>query len=470
MAIQVILYKIRKDKNSTARPTGAGKSYMVELKDQCSVTDPELIFDLGPTDCPSGYNYLTIPIFENRCYWIENWQYFRGFWQAKCHVDALASWREEIGNSTQYITRSSAEYNGDVVDNLYPATSTIISRQNEITTGFIGSLSSGFFVVGCISKYPNSFGAMTYYLMSVSNVKRLGALLLSDVNYLDISADEISGNLTKVLFNPFQYIRSCIYFPFPATEITAHLPLVSEMSVGWWNLNIPAWVIGTDQNSTTITGSVSVPKHPQSEQRGIYCNLSPFSTYEIIFQPYGTLPIDSTKLQGVNTLTLSNTIDLYTGDSIIRVAGEDGHIILERSSMVGVTVPLANISMNIPSNIGGVISAAAGGVLGGIQNFLSGGDAANGIVSGINSSMAQVETKGSISTTAVYDMKSYLVSRFFKIVDDDITRHGRPLMEQRMVSTLPGYLICDSPHIECHATASEISEIESALSAGFYWE
>lgn len=467
MAIKVVFYRFSKRENSTATP-GTGVEFQCELKEPCSALNPTIKLSLG-TENPTRYNYGFIPAFD-RYYFVTNWTYSGGFWFADFNVDVLSSWKDEIGNSTLYVTRASAEYNGDIVDNLYPATGTIISRQNEITTGFTGSLSGGFFVIGCISKYPNSFGAMTYYLMSVSNVKRLGTLLLSDVNYLNISEDEISGNLTKVLFNPFQYIQSCIYFPFPSAEITAHLPLVSNISIGWWSLDIPAWIIGTEQNSATITGSVSVPKHPQAEQRGIYCNLSPFSVYEIIFQPYGTLPLDSTKLQGVNTLTLSNTIDLYTGDSIIRVAGEDGHIILERSSMVGVSVPLANISMQIPSNVGGLVSAAAGGILGGIQNFLSGGDVANGIVSGINSSTAQVETKGTISATAVYKMKSYLVSRFFKIVDDDISHRGRPLCEDKQLSTIPGYIMVADADISIPGTAEENTRIKGYLESGFFYE
>lgn len=467
MAITVVFYKFSKRENSTATP-GTGREFQCELKEPCSALSPTIKLSLG-TENPTAYNYGFIPAF-NRYYFVKNWTYSGGFWFADFNVDVLSSWKEEIGNSTLYVTRSSAEYNGDIIDNLYPATSTIISRQNEITTGFTGSLSEGFFVIGCISKYPNSFGAMTYYLMSVANVKKLGTLLLSDVNYLDISEDEISGNLTKVLFNPFQYIQSCIYFPFSSAEIAAHLPLVSTISVGWWNMDIPAFIIGTEQNSATITGTVTVPKHPQAEQRGIYCNLSPFSTYEIIFQPYGTLPMDSTKLQGVNTLTLTNTIDLYTGDSIIRVAGEDGHIILERSSIVGVTVPLANISMKIPSNVGGLVSAAAGGILGGIQNFLSGSDVANGIVSGINSSTAQVETKGTISATAVYNMKSYLVSRFFKIVDDDILHRGRPLCEDKKLSTIPGYIMVADADISIPGTEEENTRIKGYLESGFFYE
>lgn len=467
MAITVVFYRFSKRVNSTAIPE-TGREFRCELKEPCSALKPTIKLNLG-TENPTAYNYGFIPDFS-RYYFITNWIYSGGFWFADFDVDVLASWRDEIGNSTLYVTRSSAEYNGDIIDNLYPATSTIISRQNEITTGFSGSLSSGFFVVGCISKYPNSFGAMTYYLMSVSNVKKLGQLLLSDVNYLDVSQDEISGNLTKVLFNPFQYIQRCTYFPFSSAEITAHLPLVSSISVGWWSLDVPAWIIGTEQNSTNITGSVSVPKHPQSEQRGIYCNLSPFSVYELVFQPYGTIPLDTTKLQGVNTLSLKNTIDLYTGDSIIRVTGEDGHIILERSSMIGVSVPLANISMDIPSNVGGLISTAVGGIWGGIQNFLSGGDVGNGIVSGINSSMAQVETKGTTSATAVYSMKSYLVSRFFKIVDDDIFHRGRPLCEDKQLSTIPGYIMVADADISIPGTEEENTRIKGYLESGFFYE
>lgn len=467
MAISISFYTFAKRENSTAIPN-SGRIFTCELIEPCSVLSPKIKLNIG-VENPSAYNYAQIPAF-GRYYWVDDWTYNGGFWFADLSVDVLASWRDAIGNSALYVTRSSAEYNGDIVDDLYPATSKIISRQLEITTGFTDSLTDGFFVVGCICKYPNSFGAMTYYIMSASNVKSLGSLLLSDVNYLDISEDEISGNLTKVLFNPFQYIQSCRYFPFPATEIIAHLPLVSSIAVGWWNLNIPAWIIGTDANSVTITGNVDIPKHPQAAQRGNYCNMSPYSQYEIMMQPYGVIPLDTVKLHGIEAVSLTNTIDLYTGDSVLRVAGGDGHIIMERSTTIAVDVPLANIAMQIPSNTGGVVSAVAGGIWGGVKNFLTGGDVGNGIVSGINSSMAQVETKGVISCTAVFDMKSYLIARFFEIVEDDILHRGRPLCADRLLSTIPGYILVADADITIPGTADENTQIKRYLEAGFFYE
>lgn len=86
------------------------------------------------------------------------------------------------------------------------------------------------------------------------------------------------------------------------------------------------------------------------------------------------------------------------------------------------------------------------------------------------SANTSTSTKGTQGGIMTFNQPLRVVSQFFEVAEEDNTRRGRPLMQRRQVSTLPGYMICDRPHIECHATASEISEIEAAMSTGFFWE
>ena len=159
------------------------------------------------------FNYCYLPTFS-RYYWVKNWTYSYGLWNASLTVDTLASYRDQIGNSTEYVTRSSAQYDGTISDGLYPASAKVQSVTTAFQGGLAETISGGFFVIGFIAKAANSIGAITYAVMTPTNAKKLSAKLLTDVSYLSIDNTEISDSLTKVLSNPYQYIVICNYFQF----------------------------------------------------------------------------------------------------------------------------------------------------------------------------------------------------------------------------------------------------------------
>lgn len=491
MAIQVILYQIRKDKNSTARPTGTGNPYTVELKDQCSVTDPVLLFNFGQTEYPSGFNYLCIPVFENRCYWIENWQYYRGLWQATCHVDVLASWRADIGNSEQYVIRAAADFDGNVVDNLYPTVSkykTVQTAANgDVVDGkvFHDNLQAGGYIIGVISRGTTGFGSVAYYVLDNAAFTSLRRQLLNNTEYLDISTEEISENLSKALFNPLQYIVSCRWYPFTIPVQTAFA--TSTIYIGWWALDIdsPAYVVSDGYDRASFNLSFQLPTHPQQE-RGSYTNTSPYTKRTLYFPPFGDIDIPTSFFVDSLALNITVTVDLYSGIGYLYIYGQ-GKQVETRQAEVCVDIPLAQIAANPISSLGEIVGAGTSffnGIISGLANWMAkadagvgGGtipealnDAATGVADAITADRTKVSMIGKAGTLSVYEKAPFMLSVFVYIADDDPEHRGRPLMQRRQVSKLPGYQICDRPHIECHATASEIAEIEAAMSTGFFWE
>lgn len=243
--MQATFYQFAKRTNSTKRPSG-GQGFGIDLKAPCNIIDPEI--KIATQSDPTGFNYCFLPAFS-RYYWVKNWTYSDGLWNASLTVDTLASYRDQIGSATEYVVRSSAKYDGTISDGLYPATAKVQSVTTSFQGGFAETISGGFFIIGFIAKAANSIGAITYVVMTPGNAKKLSAKLLTDVSYLSIDNSEISDNLTKVLFNPYQYIVSCNYFPFDIAELTAHLPLVAKIDVGWWSVDVPGWILGEDNNN-----------------------------------------------------------------------------------------------------------------------------------------------------------------------------------------------------------------------------
>lgn len=466
--MKATFYVFPKRTNSTKRPS-SGTDYNIEVKAPCNIINPEI--KIASNANPTGYNYCCIPTW-GRYYWVKNWTYSNSLWTASLVVDALASYRDQIGSSTEYVVRSSAQYDSSISDSLYPAKATVQSVTNAFQGGFAETISEGFFVIGFIAKAPNSIGAVTYVVMSPGNAKKLSSKLLTDVSYLSIDNAEISDSLTKILFNPYQYIVSCNYFPFDIAELTAHLPLVSSVDVGWWSVDVPCWILGEDNNNLTKSVSVGVPKHPQSASRGGYCNASPYTDYTIFLQPFGVIPLDASKLWGATTLSIQYTVDLFTGDSILRMFTDTNQLVHETTAKLGVPIQLSNITFDVPSG-GGLLQTGIAAAVGGLQAALTGGsfsDVGNGILNAAQATNADVASKGATGSTIAFDSVPYMVARFKILVDDNNEDHGRPLCKRVQLSTIPGFIMVDDPDIALNATAAEIDSVKSYLKNGFFYE
>lgn len=467
--MQATFYQFAKRTNSTKRPSG-GQEFGIDLKAPCNIIDPEI--KIATQSDPTGFNYCCLPTFS-RYYWVKNWTYSDGIWNASLTVDTLASYRDQIGSATEYVVRSSAKYDGTISDGLYPATAKVQSVTTSFQGGFAETISGGFFVIGFIAKASNSIGAITYVVMTPGNAKKLSAKLLTDVSYLSIDNSEISDNLTKVLFNPYQYIVSCNYFPFDIAELTAHLPLVAKIDVGWWSVDVPGWILGADNNNFKKSVSVTVPKHPQAANRGEYCNVAPYTDYTIYLQPFGVIPLDASKMWGAATLSIQYVADLFTGDSVLRIFTNGNQLVYETTAKLGVSVQLSNINFGIPSGSGGLLQTGIAAAFGGLQAALSGGtlsDVGNGILNAAQATNADVASKGATGSAIAFDMAPYMVARFKIIADDNNEDHGRPLCQRAQLFSIPGFIMVDDPDIALTATAAEIDSVKSYMKNGFFLE
>ena len=66
--------------------------------------------------------------------------------------DVLATYKTEIGNSTEYVLRtdSTTDFNGEITDTTYPATTDIVSESYSLSNIFTTDLSVGCYIVGII--------------------------------------------------------------------------------------------------------------------------------------------------------------------------------------------------------------------------------------------------------------------------------------------------------------------------------
>lgn len=475
MSFTVNFYTFSKRVNSTARPTGTGTSYNITLKQPTSIIAPVLELNANQSSAPK-YNYCKIAEFD-RWYWIRNWTWERGLWVADLAVDPLASWRTEIGASSNYVTRSSYEYDGAIMDNYYPVKAeSSISRvalsgaqynpwwagdEVAVNTFILGVINND--TPAPIANRASNMGAITYYAMTYSTLRSLLMYLLGDISYMNIS--DIGAELAKGIINPFDYIVSCMYYPFPLSNAGIPAGSSTPISVGWWTTNINANYIGKGSPILTKTSAFTVPKHPQAATRGKYCNMQPFSRYSLIYGPFGEIPIDTSFLQDCSTLNVKMDVDIITGAGKITLSntnGDDFPII--QYAQIGVPIQLAQISTDIISTMSHVIGSVGSFMTGNVVGGLS------GIVSAAGSALPQGQTQGGNGTTVNYYRDPELIGEFFSIVSMDNDEHGRPLCARRTISSVPGYLVIESPQVSAPATAAELEQILGYMAGGFYYE
>lgn len=372
------LYIFPKRRNSTKLPENF-TPYEVEgeIKRTFSPLALEITFNLGNTILPPAYNYAYVQQLE-RYYFIEDWIFSGGLWIASLVVDVLATYKTQIGQSYQYVTRSYSSYDASLIDTKYLSKAEDKTRLYETLTptmfwGADPGANNGLIVVGVIGAAAGAVGPTTFYAMSMGTFNNLMAQMLSSIAWAGISVTEISTELQKALINPIQYIVSAKWFPINAAAFSAGIA-TSTVKIGYWDFSISgtAHILSTIESSYVVrTSEVLIPKAPQSlgnaGARLQYLNLSPFAEYVFKFLPFGQFTLDSTDLFGKAYLGIRVTANLMSGDAILALSAKDytgsyffdDAPIFVTTGQIGVDLPLAQITIDATKWKSAIGSAAA---------------------------------------------------------------------------------------------------------------
>ena len=493
MIIQFFSDFVKKE-NSTKRPTGTvSLSLTGVLKEPCSTMRPTVKIERLANDAnPCIYTYAIIPSFR-RLYFVDDWVWANGLWEVTMHEDVLGTWKDAIGSQTEYILRtdSTTDFNGDITDTTYPATTTVIAETVVMNNVFTDDLSVGIYIVGIISGgQSQAVGAISYYAMSSAEFGALKNTLFSDDNLeimriIDsqgIDLTSISQDVLKTMYNPYQYIASCMWFPFTKSAIpnSTH---VSGIKMGWWNYpNLSGDLLYAQTLELGFERHL-IDAHPQAS-RGEYLNYAPYTRRSLVGR-FGCVPIDTTFFKVGDMIAVSYLIDLITGQCCARINRDrliyDTHyydLITQRDFLLGVPIQLAQVGTDylgtavnaintVPNAIGGAINGLVTG-RGAVAGAIAG--ATNGIYNTLQSAMPQMETSGQNGSFLAPTNQTHAVDQFYQIVDEDITHRGRPLCELRQINTLSGFILCAEGDLDLNCLNSERDAIRDYLTTGFFWE
>lgn len=473
----VTFYKFNKRENSTARPSG-GDTFQCVLKSGSAVFNPVITLDYGLAAAPV-YNMCYIPAFE-RYYWVSEWSWIENrLWSAQLVCDVLATARDRIGASSLYVLRSAAAYDGAIVDNMYPVAAGItevntpLSADNE---DFARTLANGCYVLGVLNGESGT-GGVTYYVMTNDQFNALKAYMYADTStgeggWLEELATEIGESLAKEVFSPLDYFASCKWFPVMMPHTT---PAVS-IKVGYHTLgDVQGYIMSNDCVKVDTSWTCTVPKHPLADNRGKYMNLAPYSRYRLFFQPFGVLDLDTSMLCDAETLILTATIDGISGTAFLTAGYQGATNIICASAMVAVDIPLSQSGTQPLSALVSTGTAAIGVAGAAVTQNPAAVISASigfyqGISSAINSATGSATTMGSASGVGCYKFTRRLIADFYYMADEDNEHNGRPLMQRRQISTLPGYNIVKDGDVATALTAVENTAIKQYLEEGFFYE
>lgn len=502
--MNVTFYKFSKRTNSTKIVNVAGTTYSCELKGTTTIFNPTLIIAAVPIGWNPMWNYCYIPGFD-RYYFIDNWTWLNGVWECSLVCDVLASFKTEIGNMSEYVLRSSYESDGRITDDAYIAKAEASTNQTMLPDFFVRAITAGFYIVGIISNESTATqGAITYYQMSPEQMARLRAYLLSDTFLTDQGltnlADFIPADATKVIYNPYQYIVSCMWFPLPISAIdSAWKTSVTSINFGWWNTGtgFSAFRLAANVPYYTRTENIALTAHPQIT-RGEYMNHSPYTSRVLRMSPFTEVQLPDAYFDTGDKLSLQLQVDFITGLANLVIEARTSEnvtrmLITRLTQKIGVDIQLAQVGTDYFGAYTQKLSDdnymwdQTFGQVSNVNLSSFGGAARSGFNIGSNIAKAsqystaamgnylkakapQLLTAGSNGSLLSIAQNNYLCETFYIAVDDDPNQLGKPLCKIRTLNTIPGYIRVMNPDVSLACFEVERSLITEFLSSGFFYE
>lgn len=469
--MNVVFYSFTKRQNSTKQPDpSTGKYITCQLKDETSFLNPVLKISkdiVSGAFSPDLYNYVSIPYWQ-RYYYITDWQYLNGIWECSLTVDPLASFKTEIGNTSSYILRSDNQFNGAIADSFYPSTTNVNISRVPVACSWNGvAPSGGTYVLGCINYQDKKIGAVSYYALSPYQLSAVISYLFTDNIFNASSITEIGEGLYKSMFNPFQYVVSCMWFPFDYHSFGVDF---ANVKVGYWDTGIEGQLVSASALAEKNFVTATIPDHPQIS-RGSYLNYAPYTKLTLYIPPFGSIPIDTNFRTIGNYLYSAVLIDHITGQATIRISISPSrtnlteyNIVCEKSAMIGVPIQLSQLMPDYVNSVNSLGSAVGSLITGNIIG------AASGVLSSVDSQMPKVSSNGANGSFIETLLAPHLIVENLRLADENRVEFGRPLCSTRTIRTIPGYIQCGEDDHAFSSTQRESEMINKYMRDGFFYE
>ena len=339
------------------------------------------------------------------------------------------------------------------------------------------NLTGGTYVVGIISRqktgdHGTPIGAVSYYAFTQQTFRNFVNVLMGNISLYNVDTTEVSENLQKMLFNPFQYVASCIWFPF---DISNFQGTDDYIYYGWWELSRTAY--GKKLNSVVpIDKFATLPTvaHPQQQSRGAYLSGAPYTRKFVKCMPFGMFEIDPQIYYGATPVNLNLKTDIMTGAGVLMVyktVNESIHVTNMLQAQIGVQIQLSQMNLDFQAQLNaeqaqiGLASAFTKPSPFGVLNadIAAVGSAELARVptlqsTGMNGGIASLQ--GNIECS----------NQFMLIADEDNAHRGRPYCQLAQIGSVGGFMVVSDANFDIVCTDGERTIIKQFMESGFYYE
>jgi hypothetical protein len=448
--IEIEFYNFSKKSNSTARPNN-GTVISCELKRETTFQSPSFLIRYDMNDFLS-FNYCK---WNDHYYFINNVTCINASQiEVSCTEDVLATYKEEIGNYTCVIERSShqsllypdAMY---LPDDSWKKDATIIAEP----VGLFPKGYSGNFIVRTTSS-----DGITLYYMTQEELDDLLSFMWSDGSW----GDALKDAFTKLFFDPFKYILSIDWCPI---RIDNFIHLSSTVKLGFWDSKVSGAIIGgINAPSVNFSYDIGITNSRYNKYQFQYWN-SNFSRYFVKLPFVGVIQIDITKTAN-DQLTADYYYDAVSGLCEVWLrSGQNDLAHFQTKLSVPIQIGFAT---NNPSNIlNGVANTGlqlmTGNVIGATTSGLE------SIKGGLTPDSSIIGSNGSI--TAILSSKdaaqyTYTCSSIVPYPPTEGYADGN----RRKINTLSGYLKCRNASVAINGYSGDQDMVNNFLNNGFYYE
>lgn len=446
---EIVLYHFSKRKNSTKRPTGQGTEVPCLLKSATTFQNPMFILQ-KPMNDMLQFNYAK---WADHYYFIDSTTSINaGQTEISCTEDVLATYKNEIGNYTCFIERSSNQTTL-ANDTMYiPTNDWVLSTRNVIhKEKIMTSTYSQQYIIRVVSRT----GVASYYING-DQLNNLLDYMYTESNFTDVITDAI----TKLMFDPFKYIVDLKWIPFVESAFKNNNN--EAIQLGFWDSGVMAKRI--DEN-TVVNFSYSFAfDNPLYAITDFRYYIPSFSNYFIKLPFIGVVALNPYKIdESVNALY---QFDATSG--LCNVFLQSKKVVFASYQFqLSVPVQIGYASTNIAQLTTSAVSLVGAGLQGNIaQGISSGIEAGRSITAPEVSMLGTIGNISNILNNQILEFNSYACTS----IDPDGASEGYADGTVRSISGLSGYIKCRNASIEISGFTGDQEAVNNYLNSGFYYE
>lgn len=479
---------LTKRKNSTLRPSGFSDSRNVRLKEDTSIDNPTFIIQGNDFD----FNYAK---WDDRYYFVDNViSRHDGLIEIACVLDVLATYKDYILGSTQYVCYSNVSGGQWLQDSRLPVMKNALTAVNTANLDFPSTQGSyiltvlGKSGVDCFRVTRSTIQALISELQNwnqdVLNDIKIGLAYGTEEERWQSIANAMldSGFLGNEYEVAVQCIRSCHWVPFDGTVIGG---TSTQIYLGNYPCRAAdASALTGYKLSLSWTGGnvgLSIPWH-YTDWRRTYCE----KVY--LYLPFvGMVSLNSDDINGVTGLTIKYAItpsdgqvcyEVSAGSQVIGTYGGNCAMqipigINQKASLGDIVTTLfagaeKTVNMAINSSIS-PISAGAAAIGASMAGLEASYDLGNVLLSTTPSTVGGIGG----GAGAGLDLQAKCITVAHPTVIEPtqmLPTMGVPTMKPLQLSSCRGYCQCANAHVSAPAQASELDAIDMYLNSGFYIE